>query len=257
MLSSHSHWPGFRARTAVGVLAVCLALVVSGCTGDAEEPAPESTEASSSSSTPAPSAAPRVRTTTEVGEVVGRLPRTRRRVVSRQLTRVVDRWWEAAYLSGDYPRRKFGEEAFPGFSQGATRRARQDRALMSNAAIGSRVEAVTAKRRRVALDLLAVGGLVKAATARVLLVFGTTRTSGEAGRAESVRGRLFITREPRGWRVVGYDVSRGEPLLAQRQPAEGGTKDTKDKRGKDERTKDERGKDRDPKASGQGKDGNR
>jgi hypothetical protein len=235
---------------------LCLVIVLSGCSGGAEEPAPEPTGASSpTGSTATPSAAPRVRTTTEVGEVVGRLPKARRKVVSRHLTRVVDRWWQAAYLSGDYPRSKFGPAAFPGFSPGATRRARHDRDLMSNAAIGSRIESVTAKRRRVALDLLAVDGRVKVATARVSLVFRTTRTSGEKSRPEAVRGRLFITREPAGWRVIGYDVSRGAPRVAEDKAGEKAQEKSGNK-GKQGRDK-SRDKGRDKKASGTGKDGNR
>ncbi|PVG83327.1 hypothetical protein DDE18_08510 [Nocardioides gansuensis] len=185
---------------------VAVALVLSGCTGDGAGERPRKAAPARHGSPAVTSDAPdELRTRSDVGRVVGKLPGPRRRAVRRQVTRVVDQWWEAAFLDGDYPRAGF-PAAFPGFTKGAERQARRDKELMSNAALGPRVDSVRATRRRVLVDLLAVRHTVRAATARFLLAFRTT--GKRAGRVE-VRGRLFFTRTPRGWRVFGYDVSKG------------------------------------------------
>jgi len=195
-----------RAVTVPALLCVLLLALttVSGCSEDGPgAPAPKASETDLTSSS-APGSAP-VRTRAQVGRVVGRLPRARRVLVRRQVTRVVDRWWQAAYLGGDYPRSGFSS-SFPGFTDGAAQRARRDRLLMSNADIGDRVDSVTATRRRLQLDLLAVGSRTRSVTARFELRFKTT---GERARRVTVRGRLFLTRRPTGWRVFGYDVTKG------------------------------------------------
>ena len=114
----------------------------------AEPPSREATE-------PAPS---RPRPT--IGEVTGRLPQGRAaRLVDQQVGDVVDRWFEAAYVGGDYPRNDFADcvaRASPPARQ-AARAA--DRGLMSNQDIGARIDGVDgrpAQGRRV--DLLAVSG---------------------------------------------------------------------------------------------------
>ena len=72
-----------------------------------------------------------VQTTTKIHRVFGRLPDARRKAVRRQVGEVVDRWWDAAYLGGTYPRSSF-PSAFPGFTDGAEQRARSDKALLTN-----------------------------------------------------------------------------------------------------------------------------
>ncbi len=54
--------------------------------------------------------------------------------------------------------------------------------------------------------MLAVKGHAAGATARVVLRF---RTDGEVQRKVEVRGRLFLTPTPDGWRIFGYDVTKG------------------------------------------------
>ena len=76
-----------------------------------------------------------VETTTRIRRVHGRLPDTRRKAVRTQVGAVVDRWWDAAYLGGTYPRSSF-PSAFPGFTDGAEQRARADKALLTNQTAG-------------------------------------------------------------------------------------------------------------------------
>lgn len=195
-----------RAVTVPALLCVLLAALttVTACSEDRSwAPGPTVSE-THLTSPPAPEA-PAVSTRARLGRVIGRLPRPRRALVRRQVTRVVDRWWQAAYLGGDYPRSGISS-SFPGFTDGAEQRARRDRLLMTNADIGDRVDSVTATRRRLVLDLLAVGTRVRSVTARFELRF---RTTGERAGRVTVRGRLFLTRRPSGWRVFGYDVTKG------------------------------------------------
>ena len=100
--------------------------------------------------------------------------------------------------------------AFPGFTPGATRRATYDRDLMSNADIGDRVESVTPLMRKARLDLLAVDRRARSVTARFDLRMRVALTGERAAsRRLQVRGRVFLTRQPAGWRVFGYDVTKG------------------------------------------------
>ena len=71
------------------------------------------------------------------------------------------------------------------------------------ATVSTAVEATT---RDVAVDILAVKGHAVGATARVLLKFST---EGEVQQDVVVRGRLFLTWTPDGWRIFGYDVTKG------------------------------------------------
>lgn len=154
---------------------------------------------------PGASASPGLPTTVRPGEMVGRLPARARRATLRGVRGTVDAWVDAAYVAGPWPRGDFSE-AFPGFTPGARQRAYGDARLLSNAGIGARVDGVRATQRRVVVDVLARGGRAEAATARVTLAF---RTTGEVRRAFRVRGRLFLTRTPGGWRVFGYDLTKG------------------------------------------------
>lgn len=186
------------------VLCLLLALTTAACNRDDEQAgpdpaaAPAPTETVSLTATPAPTRA-------QVARVYGRLPQARRKAVRRQVTKVVDAWWEAAYLGGTYPRSAF-PAAFPGFTRGAEARARRDKRLMTNQDIGARVESVTARHRSVALDVLAVDRRARSVTARFVLRFATT---GQRTGVSVVRGRLFLTRRHGAWRVFGYDVSKG------------------------------------------------
>lgn len=184
---------------------VLLATALVACSAD--EPSPRSSApASPTTSSPTPEAEhPEVRTTTRIGQLVGRLPAPRRKAARTQVAAVVEEWWDAAYLGGTYPRAAF-PHSFPHFTRGAELRARKDKRLLSNIDIGDRVVAVLARRKRVVVDVLAVGRRARSATARFELRF---RTEGHKAGLVTVRGRLFLVKERSGWRVFGYDVAKG------------------------------------------------
>lgn len=201
------------------VAAICLPTITA-CSGEEPEkqtssasPAVSPDETTPDETTPAetpsagesttqPVAAPS--TQAEVKKVVGKLTSGGRGRLLRQIVPVVDRWWEAAYLGGTWPRTSF-RDAFPGFTQGATKEARRDKDLLSNADIGATVTGVTATKRDVRLDVIAPSGRVAGVTARIALDFETT---GESPHLVSVRGRVFLTRKEATWRIFGYDVRK-------------------------------------------------
>jgi hypothetical protein len=145
-------------------------------------------------------------TRVEVGAVEGRLGKGPARDVAAKVAKVVDGWIDAAYVGGDYPRSDFGK-AYPGFTSGAAALAAKQKALMSNATVGGKVDGVTAVRRVVSVDLLAPKGKAAGATAHVNLVIKLT---GGIERTDQVRGRLVLTPTKDGWRIFGFDIERGE-----------------------------------------------
>lgn len=203
-------WSARPAMTR-SVPAVALALaatLLAACSGDDDaapgpDPAASSATASGSPGAPAPMA-----TKATIRTVTGNLSPSGRAQLRDKVGAAVDRWFEAAYLGGDYPRTDFGD-AFDAFSAGARERAEQDRKLMSNAAVGQTTYAVRPLARRVKIDALAPGGRPAGVTVQFRL--GLLR-EGETGNEvrERVSGTLFLTfRAGDGWRVFGYDVQRG------------------------------------------------
>ena len=101
-----------------------------------------------------PEPAPGIPTKSTIGFVKGKLKRDRREQLRLRVTKAVDTWIDAAYVAGDYPRNDFSD-AFKAFSKGAAALAKRDKGLMSNAEVGDRVDTVTAKARRLRIDVLA------------------------------------------------------------------------------------------------------
>ncbi|MEJ7834074.1 MAG: hypothetical protein WKF79_14240 [Nocardioides sp.] len=186
-----------------------LAVVLSGCSG--ADDGDESQSSREKSTNPGSSAfePPRLETKATIGNVEGRIAAERRSRVKRDVTEIVDAWLDAAYVAGDFPRTDF-DDAFPGFSSGARDDARSDAGLMSNQAIGDRVESVQATKRRLRIDVLATGKKAVGVTARFVLLMDLELDSGsDAERSERVAGSLFMTWRQGGWQVFGYDVKRG------------------------------------------------
>ena len=192
------------ARRCAGlVLALVLPLSATACrSGSEPSAAPERLSRNDAQVT---LASHPVETTTKIHRVFGRLPDARRKAVRREVGEVVDRWWDAAYLGGIYPRRSF-PAAFPGFTDGAEKRARSDKALLTNETKGSSVDSITARRRQVSLDILATDRRARSVTAHFVLRF---EASGEKAGTTVVRGRLFLTFKRGAWRIFGYDVAKG------------------------------------------------
>ncbi|MFL6001290.1 MAG: hypothetical protein ACJ72P_00625 [Nocardioides sp.] len=188
-----------RPALAAASMLLCLSLGATACSDDSD--------GGDAGSQPLPSGDPsmfQIETTTAMGQVVGRLSKQDRKRLSESITPVVQRWFNAAYVGGDYPRNDF-RDAFPGFTAGARTEARHDLELMSNDSIGMRISGVTPKASEIALDVLAVHQKAVAVTARFRLAF---KTQGDLVRRVGVRGRLLLTRAKPGWRIFAYHVAR-------------------------------------------------
>ncbi len=220
-----------QARWQVRAVMLCLVLLlgasISGCS-DKESPQPFSAPASVSQVV---ATTPTLRTNVAMGRVIGRLSAQRRHSVRREVAAVIDRWWGSAYLDGPRPGADLAS-AFPGFTDGGRSRARADRELMTNVDLS--FTSITPLMRKVHVDLLAINARARSVTARFdlrLRVTGTETTalppvtsgakagaksgvtsgvtSGVASRRLQIKGRLFLTHKPGGWKVFGYDVSKG------------------------------------------------
>jgi hypothetical protein len=195
-----SHPGGRTVRAALATVAsLVLVAALGACSDDGSDP-----EGGAPSDEPS-EAAPRIPTRATIGKVTGRLDRDRRQVLRKRVTRAVDAWIDPAYVVGDYPRSNFSD-AFAVFSKDAARLAKRDGKVMSNAAVGDRVESVTAKTRRLSIDVLANKGRAAAVTGRFVLVL---KLDGDLRRKERIAGSLFLGHSKKGWQVFGYDVKRG------------------------------------------------
>src|SRR5262245_1280226 len=166
-----------RPMRALGLAAaaLCVTLSMVACSGDdSSSPSsqPGDTTDTSTGATDEPNQSTQRPTTATLGRVSGKLPKGKRSKVRRQVAHAVDQWFDAAYIGGDYPRNDF-EDAWPGFTTGAKADAHADKALMSNEDIGTKIDGVEATARRVTVDVLAVHGHARGATARVVLKFKT------------------------------------------------------------------------------------
>jgi hypothetical protein len=194
-----------RAALSSVVLALVLSLGAGACSGD-EDPGDGGAS---------PSAAPQeteeagefaIATRTTIGVVAGKLDKDRRKAAQRAVTDLVQRWFNQAYVGGVWPRQGF-RESFPGFTRGARAQAVRDVDLLTNKPLGDRIDGVTPTASRIHLDLLAASGRAVAGTARFRLAF---ETEGDVSKKVVVSGRLMLSRQQVGWRIFGYDVTKGD-----------------------------------------------
>lgn len=192
-----------------------LLLAVAGCTGsdDGKGAAPSPLPSRSVDSGATLAAKPVPMDVTIAKVVGGRLKRQQAQEIESQVSRTLARYFDAAFLSGEYPRRDFSS-ALGAFSHGAAQRAASDRDLLTNAEIGAATEAIVPRTKLARLDVLVPGKLVAGLTARVRLVFLQERTDGNDQRV-TVTGRLLMNRKKTGpWQIFGYDVTRSSEPIA-------------------------------------------
>ena len=198
--------PRCRSRVPGAVAALlCVALSATACSGGSSDSSGAPSGDGGSSASQGTDGPPPLKTTATLGKVSGKLPKGKRSKARKQVAHAVDEWFDAAYVDGAYPRNDFAS-SWPGFTTGAKADAQGDKRLMSNQDIGTKISSVKATARKVVVDVLAVRGHAQGATARFVLKF---KTSGDVQRKIEVRGRLFLTPGPDGWRIFGYDVTKG------------------------------------------------
>ena len=193
------------ARAVRAALATAASLVLVAGLGACSSDDGADSDSTPESSPSATEAAPGISTKATIGFVKGRLKPARQKQLRIRVTKAIDEWIDAAYVAGDYPRNDFSD-AFTSFSKGAAALAKRDKGLMSNADVGDRVDTVTAKARRLRIDVLADEGKAAGVTARVVLLL---ELDGEVQRTDRIAGRLFLGYGGSNWQVFGYDVKRG------------------------------------------------
>lgn len=201
---------GARRRALAGVAA---ALVLTGCTGETEQPAPlpspsESSvpSAPSTGDTATIDAAP-VPMKVRVTRLHGRMRKGAQQALENKVARTLSTYFDDAFLGGGYPRRDF-DGAFGTFTRGAAEDARRDTELLTHADLGPRTESVTPRQKAAWLSVLAPNRVAAGVTARFRLVYEAA-LEDDTERRVTVQGRLLLTREVSGdWQIFGYDVRR-------------------------------------------------
>lgn len=190
-----------RVATALTAAALSGTLALTGCGGEPEEPA----------ASPSPIPAPTVKSAAKLIHVQGKFPKNRHQAVATNVAKVVDRWLQAAYVGGDYPRATstFTAKSFPGFSKGTIAQAGKQMTQMSNATIAPHIDGVEVVASNVHVDLLANNNYPVGAVARVRLVYDTT---GERASRQTVRGSLDMVPTKTSWAVFGFNITREEKL---------------------------------------------
>ena len=194
-----------RSPRAVVTALLVTGLLTAGCSGD-DQPAANPSSSQSQLQNPDDAPTLSINPVVKLGKVVGKLSRSDRKRLKGVVSDVAVHWLEAAYLGGDYPRKDF-RDSWPGVTAEAKKLARHDKALMSNAHIGSKVDQVNPSSLAVTVDLLGVKKRPVGATAHVQLRFDT---EGQAQHKVYIGGRLRLTPTPHGWKVFAYTINRGD-----------------------------------------------
>ncbi len=190
-------------RTTLPTLLLAAVLTVSACTSD--EPSAQPGSPSPTTSDGATLEPDDVPLEARPGRMTGVVSKASRKRAVSNVAETVDRWWQDAFLGGDYPRGRFGD-SFRVFTTGAERQARRQVGLLTNKSIGRRIEGVYAAKRTVAVDLLGIKGRPVAATAHLRLKF---LTAGELERTYTVTGSVRLIPQGKRWRIFAYDVAKG------------------------------------------------
>jgi hypothetical protein len=180
--NTHRLTPVFGA-----VLALATGVLAAGCMDSS----------SSSSGSPSASPTPSVAYAVKLTKVTGKLPKAARDEVRKDAGAAIGAWWDAAYLSTGAANR------FPGFTPGAAKLARRDADLMTNQGDGDGIDSREADRKQVDLDVLAVKGRAKGATAVLHLTYSTNGVAKKC----TVGGTVSLVPVGDKWRIFGYDVT--------------------------------------------------
>ncbi|HRK47422.1 MAG TPA: hypothetical protein PK324_17450, partial [Nocardioides sp.] len=187
----------------VGVAALVLLLGAAGCdSGDDIQGDGDKDAQTADQATDAP---PEVSTFVTLQHVGNRLDAVHRERVKDRVAEVVDPFFDGAYL-GEFPRSDY-TGAFATFTEGAAADAQGDLDIMSNAAIADQIDSAEATKRRVIVNVFAVQGHPKGATAHFYLDFDTT---GDLESSMRVRGELYLAKVKGQWKIFGYDVDEAE-----------------------------------------------
>ena len=198
---------GGRRRALAGAAA---ALVLAGCTGETEQPAPSPAPSEPSAPSTGDTAtieAKPVPMKVRITRLHGRMKKGAQQSLENRVGRTVSTYFDDAFLGGSYPRSDFNG-AFGTFTRGAAADARRDSELLTHAELAPTTESVTPRQKAAWLSVLAPNRVAAGVTARFRLVYEAALADDSEQRV-TVQGRLLLTREVSGdWEIFGYDVRR-------------------------------------------------
>ena len=193
------------AAIAVGALSTASCTHDSGDDGPASPSpsAPQSTSTADSTTLSKSNA----RLTVSIEQMKGGVPKSHRAGIRHAIAKPIERWMDAAYLTGTYPRERYTADDFPGWTGQAATLARHDQRVTTNAAVSRHIVGVVADRRSAGLYVFAVGGHTGGATARINLKM-TAEKPDHTRTTFVVSGELYLTPDDGHWRIFGYDLHR-------------------------------------------------
>lgn len=201
-----------RVRRATAALACTLLLGAAGaCTGGEDQPEKTPTRPASTGTAATLQARP-VPLQVSVTRVAGKLSEHKRKLLEQRVGRTVGSYFDAAFLSGGYPRSGFSD-AFSRFTAGAAQQARRDADLLTNRRLGPTVDRIVPKKRAVWLSVLAPYKVPAGVTGRFELRFVAER-GDRPTKNVTVTGQLYLTHKKSGWRIFGYHVARSAKEVA-------------------------------------------
>lgn len=193
-----------HVRPTAALLAFVLVVAVSGCTAD---PVGQPTSPSDPSASSAPTLTVRPGVLkVRLAPVRGPLGDRARTDLRRGVASVIGAWMTDGFAAPSPPRSDYSD-AFASYTPRAVRLAREQRAVTTNAQLGSELVEVVPTQRVARVAVLAAGGRAVGASAEVLLVIVGARQDGSQVELV-VRGTLRLTPTPKGWKVFGFDLSR-------------------------------------------------
>lgn len=160
-----------------------------------------------------------LRVSAPVTRVAGRLSEKDRLAVRREVEALVAEYVTAAFLDPGTP----PDQLFPGFTEGATRLARTQGAVLSRADLVAGAATVAVASVEAPVNVLAPKGRPAGATARLDLTLTVTPPPDDDTGTESdadpdpgeqasqdvrLQGRLLLTPVGQGWKIFGFDVIR-------------------------------------------------
>jgi hypothetical protein len=193
-------------RSARALGGAAAALVLAGSLAACGHTAPAPTGPSSSPSVSAAPAKPLGPTRVRIVQSHQHLPKSVRVVLGRRVGKVIDGWWDKAYL-GTYPRTKASfAGAFAGFTPTARRLAAAKPATMTNEGLAAATQ-VAVVRRWITLDVLGVKKAPVGVAADCHLVFSATTAKGT--KQYQVHARVELTKTKGVWRIFAFAVQKG------------------------------------------------
>lgn len=194
--------------TSLAVAAIAMTVLTTGCTSDDDKDADPPTPSTSSAPTeepppPPPPDAPFQVAVRQIGGGIGKADRQRIRAA---VAKPISAYFDGAFVGGTYPRDDFSA-GFRSWTPDAAKLAERRPGTTTNVILGKDAVDVTTNEQRADLYVFARNGNAGGATARVRVRLTETLDDGSSVKV-AFSGSLYLTRNPNGWKIFGFDLSR-------------------------------------------------